>query len=186
MEQVKVETPLTDEVIAKLRVGQQVLLNGKIYTGRDATHKKFFCYLRENGKTPFDVDLRGQVLYYVGPTPAQPGKSLGAYGPTTSKRMDSFLPEVLALGIKGTIGKGCRSPEAIHSLIFYKAVYFVAVGGVAALFSNCIKKSRVIAFPELGPEAFRELEVVDFPVFVANDIYGGDIYAEAIKRYARI
>jgi fumarate hydratase subunit beta len=131
---------------------------------------------------PFN--LLGQVLYYVGPAPAKPGQVIGSAGPTTSGRMDSYTPELLSRGLKGTIGKGYRSAEVIKAGIEYKAVYFAAVGGAGALIAKCIKKSSVIAYPELGPEAIYELEVEDFPLIVVNDIYGGDLYTEGRNRYS--
>jgi len=178
MKIVKITTPLTDGDVEKLRAGQKVLLSGKLYTARDATHKKIIDRLKENGSFLPDFSLKNQVLFYVGPTPPRPGESLGVYGPTTSKRMDGFLREILEQGVKGTIGKGCRTPEAIKLFREYRAVYFVAIGGISAYLSRFIKNSKVLAFPELGPEAFSELTVEDFPLFVGNDIYGGDIYSD--------
>ncbi|MCL6478473.1 MAG: Fe-S-containing hydro-lyase [Peptococcaceae bacterium] len=182
MPQIKLTTPLNDDIVEHLRIGQKVLLNGIIYTGRDAAHKKL-ADLLDQGK-PLPVNIKGQVIYYVGPSPAKPGQVIGSAGPTTSGRMDAYAPKLIALGLKGMIGKGKRSPEVIKAMKQYKAVYFAAVGGAAALISKCIKQSRVIAYPELGPEAIHELYVEDFPVIVANDTLGGDLYEEGMKIYA--
>ncbi len=179
---IKLTTPLSDDVVAKLRIGQKVLLNGVLYTGRDAAHKKMIELL-DNGKDlPFD--LRGQIIYYVGPSPAKPGRVIGSAGPTTSGRMDVYAPRLIALGLKGMVGKGKRSPEVIKAMKQFKAVYFAAVGGAAALISKCIKEAEVVAYPELGPEAIHRLVVEDFPVIVVNDALGGDLYEEGTKIYA--
>ncbi|MFZ5633743.1 MAG: Fe-S-containing hydro-lyase [Bacillota bacterium] len=182
MPQIKLTTPLNDDTVEHLRIGQKVLLNGIIYTGRDAAHKKLMELL-DQGK-PLPVNIKGQVIYYVGPSPAKPGQVIGSAGPTTSGRMDAYAPRLIALGLKGMIGKGKRSPEVIKAIKQYKSVYFAAVGGAAALISGCIKQSRVIAYPELGPEAIHELYVEDFPVIVANDTLGGDLYEEGLKIYS--
>ncbi|GAB6273352.1 MAG: Fe-S-containing hydro-lyase [Peptococcaceae bacterium] len=179
---IKLYTPLTDEVNEKLRVGQRVLLNGVVLTARDAAHKKLNKFLELGNELPFS--LQGTVIYYVAPTPAKPGQVIGSAGPTTSSRMDIYTPRLLTLGIKGTIGHGKRSHQIVRSLKKYKSVYFIAVGGTAALIAKSIKASRIIAFPELGSEAIHELIVENFPVIVANDIFGGDIYEEGWKRYA--
>ena len=183
MTPVRINPPLNDEVINNLRIGQQVLLSGKIYTARDAAHKKL-VELMEKGE-PLPIDLAGQIIYYVGPSPAPPGRVIGAAGPTTSGRMDAYTPKMLEYGLKGMIGKGKRSPEVLEAMKKHKAVYFAAIGGAAALISKAIKKARILAYPELGPEAIRELEVEDFPAIVANDAFGGDLYEEGIKIYAR-
>ena len=177
----RIFTPLDNETVGQLKSGQQVLLNGKLYTGRDAAHKKLIELLQRGEELPFN--LSGQVIYYVGPAPAKPGQVIGSAGPTTSGRMDSYTPELLSRGLKGTIGKGLRSSEVIKASMEHKAVYFAAVGGAAALIARCIKSAKVIAYPELGPEAIYELEVEDFPVTVVNDIYGGDLYAEGKEKY---
>lgn len=182
MPQIKLVTPLNDETIENLRIGQKVLLNGTIYTGRDAAHKKM-VELLDQGK-PLPINLKGQVIYYVGPSPAKPGQIIGSAGPTTAGRMDVYTPRLLALGLKGMIGKGKRTPEVIKAIKQYKSVYFAAVGGAAALISKCIKRCKVIAYPELGPEAIHELYVEDFPVIVVNDTLGGDLYEEGLKIYA--
>ncbi|KJR98946.1 MAG: fumarate hydratase [Peptococcaceae bacterium BRH_c4a] len=182
MPPIKLTTPLNDEIIENLRIGQKVLLNGAIYTGRDTAHKKM-VELLDQGK-PLPIDLKGQIIYYVGPSPAKPGQIIGSAGPTTASRMDVYTPRLLALGLKGMIGKGKRTPEVIKAIKQYKAVYFAAVGGAAALISRCIKSCDVIAYPELGPEAIRKLYVEDFPVIVINDSLGGDLYEEGLKIYA--
>ncbi|MCL0052434.1 Fe-S-containing hydro-lyase [Peptococcaceae bacterium] len=184
MEKIKISAPLTDDILSELRIGQQVLINGKIYTGRDAAHKKMIELLQSNKTLP--VDLTGQIIYYVGPSPAKPGQVIGAAGPTTSGRMDIYAPKLLEHGLKGMIGKGKRSKEVIEAIKKYKAVYFAAVGGAAALISKCIKSAKVIAYPELGPEAIYQFEVEDFPVVVVNDIFGGDLYEEGIKKYCKL
>jgi fumarate hydratase subunit beta len=180
--QLKLTTPLSDETITNLRIGQKVLLNGILYTGRDAAHKKMIELL-DKGK-PLPINLKGQVIYYVGPSPAKPGQVIGSAGPTTSGRMDAYTPRLLALGLKGMIGKGKRSPEVVKAMKQYKAVYFAAVGGAAALISKCIKQCRVVAYPELGPEAIHELYVEDLPVIIVNDTLGADLYEEGVKIYA--
>jgi len=178
---ITITTPFTVEAAEKLRIGQRVLLNGRIYTGRDAAHKKL-VELLENGEE-LPIELRDQIIYYVGPSPAKPGKVIGSAGPTTSGRMDAYAPKLMAQGLRGMIGKGKRTPEVIKAMKQNKAVYFAAVGGAAALISKRIKSCKVVAYPELGPEAIHELEVEDFPVIVVNDSLGGDLYEEGLKIY---
>lgn len=182
MTNIKLTTPLSNENVEKLRIGQRVLLNGVLYTGRDAAHKKLVELLDQGQELPFDI--RQQVIYYVGPSPAKPGYIIGSAGPTTSGRMDIYAPRLIAMGLKGMVGKGKRSPEVIKAMKQHKAVYFAAVGGAAALISKCIKSSEVVAYPELGPEAIHRLVVEDFPVIVVNDTLGGDLYEEGTKIYA--
>jgi fumarate hydratase subunit beta len=177
----KITTPLTDEVIEGLRAGDKVTISGTIYVGRDAAHKRFMEALDKGEPLPFDP--KGQIIYYMGPSPAPPGKPIGSAGPTTAYRMDPYTPRLLELGLKGMIGKGNRSPEVREALKRYKAVYFAAIGGAAALIARCIKKCELIAYEDLGPEALRRLEVEDFPVIVVNDIYGGDAYEEGKAKY---
>jgi len=179
---IKLTTPISDEDVRKLRIGQKVLLNGVIYTGRDAAHKKLVELLNNGQELP--LDLHGQIIYYVGPSPAKPEQVIGSAGPTTSGRMDLYAPRLIALGLKGMVGKGKRSPEVIKAMKQHKAVYFAAVGGAAALISKCIKQCEVVAYPELGPEAIHRLEVENMPVIVVNDTLGGDLYAEGTKIYA--
>ena len=174
LQPLRIELPLKESVVKGLRAGQPVLLSGRLLTARDAAHKRMVAALAEGQRLP--VDLRGQALYYVGPTPAPPGRVVGAAGPTTAGRMDSYTVALLAEGLKGMIGKGYRSSEVVEALTRYQAVYFVTYGGAGALLSEAVKAVRVLAYPDLGPEAVYEFMVADFPAFVANDIYGGDIY----------
>lgn len=176
-----IETPVTDEVIEKLRAGDRVYITGYLYTGRDSAHKKLIELVQTHKKLP--IDVKGQFIYYVGPTPARPGKPIGSAGPTTSYRMDSYAPTLHNLGLKGTIGKGSRSEEVKESLKKNKAVYLAAVGGAGALISQSIESSEVIAYSELGPEAIRRVKVKDFPCIVINDMYGGDLYQQGKKQY---
>lgn len=169
-------TPLTDADIEKLRAGDMVLLNGIIYSGRDAAHKKLADLLDRGEPLPFD--LKGASIYYVGPSPAPPGLPIGSAGPTTSYRMDAYAPRLIGLGLKATIGKGKRSDAVKKAMADHKAVYFGATGGAGALLSKCITASKVIAFDELGPEAVREMTVKDFPLLVINDAFGGELYAK--------
>ncbi len=176
-------TPISDEVIEILRAGDSVFLTGYLFTGRDSAHKKLMELIEQGKELPIDVD--GQVIYYVGPTPARPGKIIGSAGPTTSYRMDSFAPTLYKLGLKGTIGKGARSEEVKESLKKYRAVYLAAVGGAGALISQSIEESEVIAYPELGPEAIRKIKVKDFPCIVINDMFGGDLYKQGKQLFQR-
>jgi fumarate hydratase subunit beta len=178
----KITLPLTDKAFADLKAGDNVLLSGILYVARDAAHRRMIEALDRGEALPFDI--RGQTLYYMGPSPAPPGRVIGSAGPTTSKRMDIYTPRLLAAGLKGMIGKGVRSDEVKKAIKKYKAIYFAAVGGAGALISKTIVKSEVIAYSELGPEAILRLEVKDFPVTVINDIYGGDLYIEGKKKYS--
>jgi fumarate hydratase subunit beta len=168
------KTPLIDNDIIKLKTGDKVLINGIIYTARDAAHKRIVEAIDSGGELPFD--LNGQIIYYAGPSPARPGSVIGSCGPTTSSRMDAYTPKLLQHGLKGMIGKGKRSKEVKEAIMTYKCVYFAAVGGVAALLSKTIVESEIIAYPDLEPESVRRLVVKDFPVIVAIDIFGKDIY----------
>ncbi len=174
-------TPLTKDKIKNLKIGDEVFLSGTIYTARDAAHQKLVDLLKDNKELPFDVD--GSVIYYVGPSPAQPGQAIGAAGPTTSYRMDPFVEDLLKVGMKGMIGKGARSENVIKGIKKHTAVYFGATGGAAALLSKTITKAEVIAFEELGPEAVRRLEVKDMPLIVINDCEGNDLYVEGRKKW---
>lgn len=176
-------TPLTAEAVARLRAGDTVLLSGTIYTARDAAHKRLVELIKQ-GK-PLPIDIRGQVVYYVGPAAAKPGQVIGSAGPTTSERMDPYTPILLEKGLKGMIGKGYRSVEVREAIKRWGAVYFAAVGGAGALIAKKIKAARVVAYEDLGPEAIRELKVEDFPVVVINDVHGGDLYEEGTRKYAR-
>ena len=180
---IRLKTPLSDADVEKLKAGDKVFLNGVIYTGRDAAHKRLFDLLKE-GK-PLPVDLKGQVIYYVGPAPAKPGRAIGSAGPTTSGRMDAYSPKLMEIGLKGMIGKGMRKKEVVEAMKKYKAVYFAATGGAGALLAKAIKKAQVIAYEDLGPEAITRLEVEDFPVIVVNDTKGNDLYQQGMQQYAR-
>ena len=180
---IKITPPLTDADVEKLKAGDKVLITGVLYTARDAAHKRLIELLDKGEKLPFDV--KGQLIYYVGPTPAKPGQVIGSAGPTTSGRMDAYTPRLLELGLKGTIGKGQRSAEVVEAMKKYKAVYLAAVGGAAALIAKTIKKAEIVAYEDLGPEAIRRLEVVDFPAIVVNDINGNDLFRIGVERYRR-
>ncbi len=180
---VQLTPPVTDDMIRSLVMGDVVLVNGVIYTARDSAHKRLMELLKNGQELP--VDFRGQILYYVGPSPARPGRVIGAAGPTTSTRMDVYTPTMLKLGLKAMIGKGRRGPEVIAALQEYTGVYLGATGGAGALISKCIKAAEVVAFPDLGPEAIHRLEVVDFPTIVINDCHGGDLYELGRREYAR-
>ncbi len=180
MEEKKITLPITDKDIKSLKTGDRVLLTGTLYTARDAAHKRLLMDMK---KPP--LKLKDQIIYYSGPTPAMPGRPIGSAGPTTAGRMDGFTPAMLKAGIKGMIGKGSRSKEVRDLLKKYKAVYFVATGGAGALLAKHIKSASVVAYPDLGPEAIYELKVVDFPVIVADDIKGNDIFEQGVKKYRR-
>ncbi len=180
----KVYTPLTDEVIEKLKAGDKVELTGIVYVARDSAHKRLVEALSKGEPLPFDP--KGQVIYYMGPSPAPPGKPIGSAGPTTSGRMDPYTIPLLEAGIKGMIGKGERSPQIKEALKKYKAVYFAALGGAAALIASRIKEAKVIAYEDLGAEAVMRLYVEDFPLIVVNDIYGGDAYEAGRAAYRLI
>ena len=177
----KIMLPLTDETLKGLKAGDNILLTGTIYVGRDAAHKRMVEALEQERPLPFDI--KGQVIYFMGPSPARPGQPIGSAGPTTSGRMDSYSPRLIAEGLKGMIGKGMRSQEVKDAMKKYKAVYLAAIGGAGALISKTIKKSEVIAYEELGAEAVRRIEVEGFPATVVNDIYGGDFYQEGKAKY---
>jgi len=183
MAEYKLTMPLNDEDVEKLRIGDIVYLSGVMYTARDAAHKRIVDLIKEGKKLPFD--LKGSVIYFVGPTPPKPGEPIGSAGPTTSYRMDSYSPILIANGQKGMIGKGKRNQDVKDACIKHKAVYFGATGGAGALIAKRIKKAEVIAYPELGPEAIRRIEVEDFPVTVVNDCYGGDLYEEGRKKWEK-
>jgi fumarate hydratase subunit beta len=176
-----ITTPLDEATIASLKAGDRVFISGIVYAARDAAHKRMIEQLAEGKPLPFD--LRGQTIYYVGPTPAKPGKVIGSAGPTTSGRMDKYTPTLLDLGLKGMIGKGYRSQEVKDSIVQNKAVYFGAVGGSGALLAKAIKKVEVIAYEDLGPEAIRKMTVENFPAIVINDMYGNDWYEMGVEKY---
>lgn len=180
---IKLSTPLTLEKIKMLRAGDQVLITGLIYTGRDAAHQRLVDCIKNNEALPFD--LKDQIIYYVGPAPAKPGAVIGSCGPTTSYRMDDLTKPLLDLGLKGMIGKGQRNEVVINSMKENGAVYFAAIGGAGALIANSIKASKVIAYDDLGSEAIRELLVEDFPCLVVIDSEGNNMYTREREKYAR-
>lgn len=179
----RISTPLTDEVVEQLHAGDDVRLSGVIYQARDAAHKRMVALLERGEPLPFA--LAGAVVYYMGPSPAPPGRVIGSAGPTTSGRMDAYTPLLLQHGLKGMIGKGSRSEAVKQAVREHKAVYFAATGGAGALLATHVVSHTVIAWPELGAEAVARLEVVDFPVIVVNDCHGGDLYEEGRARYER-
>ncbi len=172
------DTPLTKEVRRDLKAGDKVLLSGTIYTARDMAHKRLVEVIKKKGK-PFD--LRDQIIYYTGPTPAKEGEIIGSCGPTTSSRMDKYTPALLDAGLGGVVGKGQRSAEVISALRKCKSVYFAAIGGAGALLSTKVKNAKVVAYEDLGCEAIYKLEVRDFPVVVAVDTKGRSIYGRDSK-----
>ncbi len=177
----KITLPLTKEALRDIRVGDTLLLTGIMYAARDVAHKRMVEAL-EQGK-PLPLDISGQTIYYMGPSPARPGQPIGSAGPTTSGRMDSYSPRLIAEGLKGMIGKGMRSQPVKDAMKEYKAVYLGATGGAGARISKSIKKAEVIAYEDLETEALLHLEVEDFPAIVINDIYGGDLYEEGKAKY---
>jgi len=179
-----IDLPLTEETIAGLKAGDSVLLSGTLYVARDAAHIRMMESLERGESLPFDI--KDQTIYYMGPSPAPPGKVIGAAGPTTSARMDPYTPRLLAEGLKGIIGKGVRSAEVRDALKKYRAVYLSAIGGAGALLSKAIVRSEVVAYEDLGPEAVLRIEVKDFPATIVNDIRGGDLYEEGRKKYRKI
>jgi len=176
-----ITTPLTDEVVKSLRAGDEVLISGAIYTARDTAHKRMVELLDKQEKLPFDI--KGQLIYYAGPTPTRPGKVIGSIGPTSSVRMNPYAPRLLQEGSKGMIGKGEMNADVQMTLQKYTAVYLAAVGGAAALIAQTVVKDEPVAWEELGTEAIRELTVKDFPAIVAQDCYGGNLYQEGLKKY---
>ena len=178
-----ISLPLTDTDARSLRAGDYVYLTGVLYTARDAAHKRMYEALDAGEELP--VDLNGQVVYYLGPTPARPGHVIGSAGPTTSSRMDKYAPRLLDLGLKGMVGKGKRSPEVIDAIVRNGAVYFAAVGGAGALLSKCIKKAEVVAYDDLGTEAIRKLYVEELPVIVVIDSLGTNLYATAADTWKK-
>lgn len=178
---ISIKTPLTKEVVKKLKAGDSCLISGVIYTARDAAHKRL-CELVKDGKE-LPLDVKDSIIYFVGPTPAKPGEVIGSAGPTTSYRMDAYSPTLIELGLTGMIGKGKRGEEVISAMKKYGAVYFGAIGGCGALLSKCIKSAEVIAYDDLGAEAIRKLEVEDFPVVVIIDSEGNNLYETGRKKF---
>lgn len=179
----EVRTPLSDADVVALRAGDRVRISGVIYTARDAAHGRL-APLVEKGE-PLPIDVKGQIIYYTGPSPARPGGVIGSVGPTTASRMDKFTPALLAIGLKGTIGKGYRGQPVKDALKQHKAVYFGSIGGAGAVLSEFVKKAEVVAYEDLGTEAIRRLEVEGFPAIVLYDSHGGDLYQDGQKVYAR-
>ena len=182
-EEIKITTPLDEKTVLQLKAGDSVKITGNIYTGRDAAHKRLFELIGEGKELPFPIS--GQIIYYVGPAPARPGYACGPAGPTTSYRMDPYTPALLENGLKGMIGKGLRSKDVVESMKKNKAVYFAAVGGAAALISRTIKKSEVIAYPDLGAEAIYRYYVEDFPAIVCIDAHGNNLYESEPPKYRK-
>ena len=178
----KIKTPLTEDIIQNLRSGDEIFLSGTIYTARDAAHKRMIELL-ENGKE-LPVNLQGQIIYYVGPCPAKPGQVMNSAGPTTAARMDPFTPTMLKYGVRATIGKGPRRDSVKEACIKFRSLYLHGIGGGSVLLAKAVKKVEIVAYEDLGTEAIRRLEVEDFPLIVAYDIYGGDAYSEGIAQYA--
>lgn len=179
-----ITAPITKEKTKTLRSGDYVYITGTIYTARDAAHKRMDETLTAGKELP--LDIREQMIYYMGPSPAREGRPIGSAGPTTASRMDKYAPRLLDLGLGAMIGKGKRSQAVMDAIVRNGAVYFAAVGGAGALLSKCIKKSEVIAYDDLGTEAIRRLEVEDFPVIVVIDSEGNNLYETAIKEYAEV
>lgn len=177
----RIIAPISDEDTKSLRAGDYVYITGTIYTARDAAHKRMAEALQAKEELP--IDMKNNIIYYMGPSPARQGRPIGSAGPTTASRMDKYAPELLDLGLKGMIGKGKRTQEVKDAIVRNNAVYFAAVGGAGALLSQRIKSSEVIAYEDLGTEAIRKLEVEDFPVIVVIDSEGNNLYETAIKEY---
>ena len=179
----KIRVPLEKKDMEQLQAGDYVYLSGTIYTARDAAHKRMYESLKKGEELP--IKLEGNILYYLGPSPAREGQIIGSAGPTTSSRMDKYTPEMLDLGLKGMVGKGKRSPEVIEAIKKNGAVYFAAVGGAGALLSKCIKSAEVVAYDDLGTEAVRKLEIEDLPVIVVIDKDGNNLYETAVNQWRK-
>lgn len=179
--EINLKTPLTEEKATSLKAGDTILLSGTIYTARDAAHKRLIELVNRGEELPFNI--KDEIIYYVGPTPAKPGEVIGSAGPTTSYRMDSYAPTLLDLGLKGMIGKGSRSEEVIDAIIRNKGIYFGAIGGAGALIGKSIISSEIIAYNDLGAEAIRKIEVKDMPLVVIIDTEGNNLYEIGQKEY---
>ncbi|NQS97007.1 MAG: Fe-S-containing hydro-lyase [candidate division Zixibacteria bacterium] len=175
--------PLTDEVVAGLKAGDNVFITGVIYSARDSAHKRLVDMMERGEKLP--IELEGNIIYFMGPSPAKPGQPIGSAGPTTSYRMDAYSPALIAAGLKGMIGKGARDENVVAAMKEHCAVYFAAIGGAGALISKSIKKAEVVAFGDLGAEAVRRLEVENFPCTVAQDCHGNNLYEMGVAEYRR-
>ncbi len=178
---ISLETPLREEDVRQLRIGDRVFISGVIYTARDTAHRRFLEAIDRGEKPPLDPE--GQVIYFAGPSPARPGRPIGSVGPTTSYRMDAYSPRLIEMGLRGMIGKGSRSQEVRDAMKKHGCVYFGATGGAGALLARAVQKSEIVAFEDLGPEAIRRLWVKDFPAMVINDMHGGDLYSEGQAKY---
>lgn len=176
-----IQTPFKEDELLELQAGDKVLLSGVIYTARDAAHMRLFKCIQEG--LPLPLNLTGEVIYYVGPTPTKPGEVIGSAGPTTSGRMDKFTPALLDVGLKGMIGKGLRNEEVINSMVKNGAIYFVASGGAGALLSTTVVSSEIIAYEDLGTEAIRKLCIKNMPLIVAIDAKGNNLYEDGPKAY---
>ena len=179
----EIATPLTDKVVESLKIGDEVLISGVVYSARDAAHKRLVELIDKGEKLPFDP--KGQIVYFVGPSPSKPGKVIGSAGPTTSYRMNAYTPRMIEVGLKGMVGKGEMGPEVMAKMKEKKAVYFAAVGGAAALIAKSIIGNELVAYEELGAEAIRKLTVKNLPAIVAMDCHGGNIYREGISKYEK-
>jgi len=182
-DRIRVTTPLSSEQVQALHVGDRVLISGVVYSARDAAHKRLIEAIQQGHDLPFD--LAGQVIYYVGPSPTPPGAVIGSAGPTTASRVDPYTPLLLEHGLKGMIGKGKRNRAVRDALQTFGGVYFVAVGGAAALIAERIKAVEIVAYADLLSEAVRKITIEDFPVVVANDAFGGDLYEDGKVAYRR-
>jgi len=178
-----VTTPLSDADVESLTTGDRVRITGVVYTARDAAHGRLWPLI-QNGQ-PLPIDVRGQIIYYTGPSPARPGEVVGSIGPTTGSRMDKFTPALIKLGLKGTMGKGARSQPVKDAFMKFKGIYFGAIGGAGAVLSRFVRKVDIVAYEDLGTEAIRRIEVENFPAIVINDCHGGDLYQEGMTQYAR-
>jgi len=178
---ISLTTPMTDETVAGLKAGDEVRITGELYTARDAAHKRLVDLLDQGKPLPFDI--KGAVIYYVGPSPAKPGRVIGSAGPTTSYRMDAYSDRLMEAGMKGMIGKGKRAKDVVNAMVKHKGVYFAAIGGAAALIARSIKSVELVAYDDLGPEAVRRMMVEDFLAVVINDVHGADLYEMGQAQY---
>ena len=180
---IKLTPPLTDQDVESLKAGDRVSITGVIYSARDAAHKRLVELIEKSQELP--IDINGQIIYFMGPSPAKPGQAIGSAGPTTSYRMDAYSPSLHQHGLKGTIGKGARGPGVVEAMKDYKGVYFTATSVAAALISKSIKKAEIVAYEDLGAEAMRRLKVEDFRCIVAQDCHGGNYYEIGVEQYRR-
>ncbi len=176
---IKIDAPIKQEQLDNLKAGDYVYITGTIYTARDAAHKRMYEAIQNNEELP--MEMEGNIIYYMGPSPAREGRAIGSAGPTTASRMDKYAPTLLDLGLKGMIGKGKRSKEVLDAVVRNKSIYFAAVGGAGALLSKCIKESEVIAYDDLGTEAIRKLKVEDLPAIVVIDTKGNNLYEMVLE-----